>query len=377
MGGFRLCWLPWVSTERKRCKRRPKRYDLKGTFRLERWPLGGRGRFLREINPHYLNTHGFRFKSEDRESLLKLVRASDLVWFHSVRLPNAAGIEWISPSLLDVDDLMSRYHASAATQVGMINRLLERKRSWQWQRRERLFLQRFDALAVCSEADRAYLGGSERIHVIPNGFEKALRQPKRTRNGVPTIGFVGSLRYPANRDGVVWFIEKVWPIIRQKMPEVRLRLAGENSTELAANAGHNVEGVGWVDDIGAEMSHWSLTIVPVHVGGGTRVKIATAFSLACPVVSTTWGASGYEVRNGFEILLADEPADFSDACCRLLQDESFANQMATNAAEVFEKKWTWEAIAPCVSQTVERALLHGHKNATDATNVSFRLGSLE
>jgi glycosyltransferase involved in cell wall biosynthesis len=335
-------------------------YDLKGAFRLEAWPLDFAGRWQRELNARHLNTHGFRMKPGDKARVLELAKDADLVWFHNVRVANALEVYRLDrPTVLDADDLMSRFHASALGQGGWKDNILESKRSWQWRRREDLFLERFDVVCVCSEGDKAYLGGSDRIEVVPNGFDQSLGPLDRKRTGAPTIGFVGSLKYPANRDGVLWFLKEVWPIIRQKVPQACFRVAGEGSFELATKFGDEVTGIGWVEDIEAEMARWWLTIVPVHVGGGTRVKIATAFSFGCPVVSTTWGAYGYEVSNGREILLSDAPDAFADDCRRILEDERFANELARNAAEAFNRNWTWEAIAPRVRRVIELAVEKG------------------
>jgi glycosyltransferase involved in cell wall biosynthesis len=337
-------------------------YDLKAAFRLEEWPLDLAGRFRREFNPRYLNTHGFRLNEPEREQVLAIAKDFDLVWFHNIRVPNALGIYRLDqPSVLDADDLMSRFHASAAGQGGWKTNFRESRLSWQWRRREDLFLERFDAVCVCSEGDKAYLGGQDRIQVVPNGFEQSTGPVVRKRAGAPTIGFVGSLKYAANRDGVLWFLKDVWPIIRGKVPQAQFRLAGEGSFELAQKYENGVKGVGWVEDMEAEMARWWLTIVPVHVGGGTRVKIATAFSYGCPVVSTTWGAYGYEVSNGREILLSDSPDAFADDCRRLLEDEMFANELARNAAEAFNRNWTWDAIAPRVERVVNLARNRGNQ----------------
>lgn len=341
-------------------------YDLKAAFRLEPWPLDFAGRLRRELNPQFLNTHGFKLKASEREQVMGMMKDYDLVWFHTVRIPNALEIERLDqPAVLDADDLMSRFNASAAGQGGLKENLLASKRSWQWRRREQFFLDRFDVVCVCSEGDKTYLGGSDRIQVVPNGFEKSNGPSQRKRVSPPTVGFVGSLKYPANRDGVLWFLKDVWPIIRRRVPQAQFRLAGEGSFELAAKFQDGVKGIGWVEDMETEMARWWLTIVPVHVGGGTRVKIATAFSYGCPVVSTTWGAYGYEVSNGREILLSDTAEAFADDCRRLLEDEMFANELAQNAAEAFNRNWTWDAIAPRVEQAVQRALSDGRRKTRD------------
>jgi glycosyltransferase involved in cell wall biosynthesis len=97
-------------------------------------------------------------------------------------------------------------------------------------------------------------------------------------------------------------------------------------------------------------------IVPVHWGGGTRVKIAEAFSKKCPVVSTSLGAFGYEALNGEDLLLADNVQDFASACVLLLKNTELGMRLSENAWKKFLKKWTWDAIGASVLKAVDQCL---------------------
>jgi glycosyltransferase involved in cell wall biosynthesis len=114
--------------------------------------------------------------------------------------------------------------------------------------------------------------------------------------------------------------------------------------------------MGYVSDAGSEMATWSAMIVPVRQGAGTRVKIADAFSRKCPVVSTKLGAYGYDVQSGRELLLADKPNDFAQACVSLIRERTAASAMADRAYAAFLQNWTWDAIAPRVWAAAEDAL---------------------
>jgi glycosyltransferase involved in cell wall biosynthesis len=97
-------------------------------------------------------------------------------------------------------------------------------------------------------------------------------------------------------------------------------------------------------------------IIPVRYGGGTRIKIADAFSRKCPVVSTTVGAFGYEVDDGRHLLLADRPEEFSRACVDLVLNPARGTELAATAWTDFEKKWTWDAIAPKICAAAEHCI---------------------
>jgi glycosyltransferase involved in cell wall biosynthesis len=259
--------------------------------------------------------------------------------------------------VLDIDDIPSCFHRTNMSQAANVfDKLRYYRRMLRWRRRERTLLERFDALCVCSEPDRQELGGSDRIFVVPNGFNAPKHIPVRHPAVPPRIGFVGTLHYPPNRDGVRWFLKHVWPLMLRARPQARLRLVGHDSENVTWQTHQNVDGLGWVADVESEMATWSLAIVPVFFGGGTRIKIAEAFSRKCPIVSTTLGAYGYDVVNGREILIADSADDFAAKCLQILTDPSAGQAMAENGWRSFLKNWTWDSFAGQVASIVAAVL---------------------
>jgi glycosyltransferase involved in cell wall biosynthesis len=181
-------------------------------------------------------------------------------------------------------------------------------------------------------------------------------QPNRAVSVPPRVGFIGWFGGPPNVDGVEWFIKNVWPLVKRRIPEARLRLVGGDSDRDFSKAGQDVDGLGYIADPGGEIATWSAMIVPIRVGGGSRVKVAQAFSRKCPVVSTCLGAFGYDVINGEEILIADDPQSFSAACIKLMQDAQFGTTIAENAWRKFVTKWTWNSIKNALDSVVEQCL---------------------
>ena len=221
-----------------------------------------------------------------------------------------------------------------------------------WRRNERFLAKRFDAVCVCSELDRFELGARDNVFVLPNGFEQPHGSPARTPASPPQIGFVGTFVYWANCDGVRWFIEKVWPLVLEKFPQAQLRLAGERGENLFS--GKNIQALGWVPDMEKEMANWSLAIVPVLAGGGTRIKILEAFSRKCPVVSTPLGAYGHDVEDEEDLLMADSPREFADNCLRILRSPSEGERLAKNAWDKFLRNETWNSRGDCIAKIVRK-----------------------
>jgi glycosyltransferase involved in cell wall biosynthesis len=332
-------------------------FDLKRIVRLKPNPLkNGVERMRFELDPMYMNTNYSMANEPDRQMMLRMIREYDVIWVHTTRTANDFQIFRWPRTILDVDDLQSRvYHSKARTGTGLIRRILDYRMSHIWRRREYVLKDRFGVIAVCSEDDRKSLGDPARTFVIPNGFAIPSRTPRRIPARPPRLGFIGLFQYLPNRTGVEWFINKVWPLIKRDAHNTRLRLIGQDSNKDFPTMGPDIDGLGYLDDPSDEISTWSAMIVPVRFGGGTRVKIAEAFSRKCPVVSTTLGAHGYNIRNGEELLLADNEVDFGKACIRLMTDQIFSEKITTNAWNRFKQELTWDSIGDSVFKAIQVA----------------------
>lgn len=346
-------WNAWPEEETRAAR---EMFDVARVVDFTQAPLSFPwGRARHELDPGYLNTHGLGASPEDAEAVRRLVCEHDLTWFHTIVLANAFRIDRCDRSVLDVDDVYSRYHAGEAAQRTGLARLNSLRKARLWRRREARFLSRFTAVTVCSEDDRAYLGGGPRIHVVPNGFEAPATPPARdVRRG--RIGMIGKISYPPNLDGLRWFLDRAWPAVRRALPGAELRVVGEGSDVPGAPAAEGVTGLGWVADTSAEMATWSASIVPLLVGAGTRIKIAESFARGVPVVSTSLGAFGYPVEDGRELLVADEPAAFAAACVRLLTEPALGDALARRGWDLFRANYTWDAIAPAVERVLRECL---------------------
>lgn len=318
-------------------------------------------RIRHELAPSFLGTEGFEASKADREAMLRMINEHDLIWVHRIETANRFRIYRWPHTVLDIDDIPSRLFASKAKAAsGIIRTMMDYRRSIIWWRRERILERRFDVIAVTNEEDRRYLGGDRVIQVIPNGFNPPTEGPCRALTMPPRIGFIGTLKWLPNQEGVEWFIRHVWPRIKSEFPTVHLRLVGEGSDRYFPEIGADIDGLGWIADPSAEIASWSAMIVPVMVGGGTRIKIAEAFSRKCPVVSTTLGAFGYEVCNGEDLLLADKAEDFASACVLLVKNMELGLKLSENAWKKYLERWTWNSIGVSVSKALEECLIRSN-----------------
>jgi glycosyltransferase involved in cell wall biosynthesis len=332
-----------------------------------------RQRFGHEFDPAHLATVPYAVSESDRRALLDLMQQHDVTWVHSVFVANLFRIRRWPSSVLDVDDIPSRlYVSSAQVARNPVRRLVDLRMSWIWRRREHLFTERFDAVTVCSKDDQRYLGGDARIHVVPNGFNP----PAVIRRGASEslrIGFIGTCNWLPNTQGVKWFIRYVWPLIRREIPRAQLRLVGLSSDGELAKLASGIAGLGFLGDPSDEIASWSAMIVPIQFGAGTRIKIAEGFARRCPVVSTSLGAFGYDVRNGEELLLADRAGDFASACVKLLRNPEMGEALAERAHSRFLQQWTWDSFASSVGAAIQECLTRRSQPRTEPGIVSAAL----
>ena len=334
-------------------------FNVLRLIRLHRIASRSIGQRLRcGLDARYIGYYGQSVAEEDKMFLFERLPQYDLVWCFQLQIANVFG-RWSWPrSVMDLDDVPSAFLETVRRNSHHLGkRLREGLRIHVARRREQLIGKRFTVLSVASEADREYLGFRSRIHVIPNGYPRPAVEPTRRIAQPARIGFIALFEYAPNHEGIRWFAEKCWPRIKKQIPDARLRLVGKGSDGRFKPAGSDIDALGWVEDPTEEIATWSTMIVPLRTGAGTRVKIADGFSRKCPVVSTSLGAYGYEVRDGRELLLADTVEDFANACVRMIREPAEATAMAERAWQQFLEKWTWDAIRPRVWAAAEDCLL--------------------
>ena len=206
---------------------------------------------------------------------------------------------------------------------------------------------------VCGPDDKMFLerklGPSERIWVLPNGanvgFFNADEWPAQP-TGQPTALFCGALDYTPNTDGLAWYFAAIHPQVMARCPDFKVILVGKNPSDevrrYAALPG--VDFAGEVPDVRPFYQKAWLQIVPLRIGGGTRLKIAEGLAMANPVVSTTLGAQGLDLNHDEHLLLADTPEDFAVAMLRYVNDAGLRRSQALAGRARILERYTWSAL---------------------------------
>ena len=233
-----------------------------------------------------------------------------------------------------------------------------------WDRLQRRCAEQAARVVVCSDLDLRRLGVPNAV-VVPNGCAEpgggdALSDRRALRGAAPTFLFVGALDYEPNTEAVEWFVREVFPVVRTRLPEATVRIVGRGRSSVAWVAGEpGVELVGAVDDLQAELDGADVSIVPIRVGAGTRLKVVEALANRLPLVTTTVGCEGIDVVDGVHALVADDAADFAAACVRLAGDGELRQRLADAGHELFAGRYDWDRIESDVAELATEVVSSG------------------
>ncbi|HET8783588.1 MAG TPA: glycosyltransferase [Pyrinomonadaceae bacterium] len=221
----------------------------------------------------------------------------------------------------------------------------------------------FDCVVAVSREDREQMEreyGVRNVYDIPTGVDTAFFRPSGERQPkAHNLVFTGSMDWLPNEDAIRYFTEQIMPRIKQSVPDVTLTVVGRDPypglVELSKRDS-SVIVTGRVEDVRPYMEEAAVYVIPLRIGGGTRLKIYEAMAMEKPIVSTSIGAEGLPVTDGEEIVLADTPETFAAAVVRLLKDPGFGNEVGQRAAMRVRREFGWDTVADSFAAICERAI---------------------
>lgn len=250
-----------------------------------------------------------------------------------------------------------------------------RFRSWLTWRKAAAYERRVNRMAdahiMVSEVDKAELLALvpeiERIEVVPNGVDmNSFRIAGLTRQQNSII-FTGLPKYGANIDGLRYFHREIFPTVKQRWNGTILHVTGDFSGMDVADlqTDSSIVFTGYLDDVkNAVASSW-ISIAPIRLGSGTRLKILESMALGTPVVSTSIGAEGLDVEHERNILIADKPADFAEQILRLRDDDQLWQRLSENGKRLIEERYDWNVLGRKLEAFLNRVSdgFHGTEHA--------------
>lgn len=255
------------------------------------------------------------------------------------------------------------WRRKAEFEVKWLDRMVSRIEYSKMARFEPEQTRRFHHVIAVSEPDREAMSrmvDAAHISVVPTGVDLGQYQyDPNARPSVPLVVFIGSMDWEPNIDSVEYFCKEVWPDVLIRVPRARFRIVGRDpDPRVKRLASGSVEVTGTVPSVVDHLREAAVVVVPLRIGGGTRIKIYEGMAMGKATVSTTVGAEGLDVQHGRDILLEDSPSAFSNAIVTFLQDDGVRSRYEAAAAAT-ARKYDWSVVTQrfveVLQQTIEAA----------------------
>jgi len=319
-------------------------------------------RSLVQHRPLVIERDTFR---EMQQKILKLVTGGDFSVIHTDQLYMAQYGLWARNAIpsQSIRLILDKHNTDflifqrlAQVERNPFKRLLY-EREWRLLKRfEADILAQFDRVVTVTDEDRFTLqtllesGKRPLFKTIPICVDTQVVQPVRQRPDACDVLHLGTMFYPPNVEGVMWFAREVWPRIKAQAPEATFTVVGKNPPlkvkRLAENSERGIRVTGYVPDPQPFLEQARMFIVPLFAGSGMRVKILDAWRWGLPVISTSIGAEGIGYRDGENILIADEPEAFARAVVRLMSDDGLNQALRQNGRGWVEEHYDWQRVYP-------------------------------
>ncbi|MBC8087596.1 MAG: glycosyltransferase [Phycisphaerae bacterium] len=291
--------------------------------------------------------------AEMRKSIIEhAARGADVIvcdfLFPSLNVPDSLGV----PTVLfqhNVEAVIWERHMQIAE--SSVKKLYMRR---QWQRmlrHEQAECRRFDHVIAVSDQDadaftREY--GVTSVSEVPTGvdtqyFQADVTVPRRRNN----IAFTGSMDWLPNEDAIIWFTQSILPLVQARIPDSTFTIVGRKPTAriLAMHGQNGIEVTGSVPDVRPYLNRAEVFVVPIRIGGGTRLKIYEAMAMGRAVVSTPVGAEGLPVVDGVHAMLRTEPQDLADAIVTVLSNPQQREAIERDSAALVREHYGWDGVA--------------------------------
>lgn len=268
------------------------------------------------------------------------------------------------PKILEEIELASLYE-QVKTEQNPLNKVRHRLMWRKWVRYVAATMRTFNGCTVVSEPERKLVEGLlhqsgciKPVKVIANGVDLRRYQENFGAPEPGTMIFSGALTYQANYDAMEFFLSEIYPLIQAKCPNAKLSISGRlNGVPVERlPKPSRVVYTDYLEDIRPTIAQSWVSIVPLHIGGGTRLKILEALALGTPVVSTSKGAEGLELTPNQDILIADTPSEFASAVLRLFADPILRQTLSQNGKQAVAARYDWQMIGQTLNEFINQIL---------------------
>jgi glycosyltransferase involved in cell wall biosynthesis len=300
-----------------------------------------------------------------RRIVTELINSADVVvadFLHAaVLMPDTLTVSSVLFTHNVEAEIFARHEEIAA---GALHKAVWRNQAAKMRNFERNTLRRFDSVVAVSERDREYFRREYGVasSTIPTGvdLDYFAFHPVVADPGPPVIAFTASMDSLANIDGVRWFMDAVWPLIAARAPDAEMRVIGRNPDPAlvseAKRRGLRWTFTGYVDDVRPHLEGAAVYVIPLRVGGGTRIKAYEAMAFGLPTVSTRLGVEGLAVEPGTHFLEADTEQGFAEAVLQLVTDLALRRRLAQEARNLVERNFSARSVGAVFEGICLRAM---------------------
>lgn len=253
------------------------------------------------------------------------------------------------------------YESYAKKAFGLIRPILnidiQKIKKW-----EEYYWKACDTLIVMSEDDKKFIANiikdEQKIEVVANGVDtKWFNEYKKKLRNVPTLLSVGTFKWLPNVEAVRFLVDKVWPLIKTKVPSAELLIVGNAPTSEIYDyekQDQSIKVLGRIEDIRDAFAQAHLLMAPVFSGKGTRYKVLEAMASGTPVVATTTAVEGLNVKNGVEVMTSNSKHEMANLAVELLNNEDLRKKMAENGKKFVTKNYDWDLISDKLDKIYKR-----------------------
>ncbi len=252
-------------------------------------------------------------------------------------------------AVFDVHNALHRVYAQMLVdETSPLRKLYITRERAALERYERRLWPQFDGVVFVTDQDRSALGAPPgdclRLATIPICAAPEDRALVTPAPDPKLVLHLGTMFWPPNVQGMLWFAREVWPRVIERVPEARLAIIGRRppAEVQALDADPTISVLGYVEDPTPYLEQTAAFIVPLHAGAGMRVKVLDGWSWGVPIVTTRLGAEGIDITNGTDALVADDPAAFADAIIRLLQDPALRQRLRQEGHHMAATAYNWQ-----------------------------------
>jgi glycosyltransferase involved in cell wall biosynthesis len=222
----------------------------------------------------------------------------------------------------------------------------------------------FDRCLAITEEDGARMrrmNPKAKVSVIPAGVDTSYFRPMNEPVERYSIVSTASMDWPPNSEGILWFADRVWPVIKREIPQAKFYVVGRNPPRRIErlSAEEDITVTGFVDDVREYMARAAVMIVPLRVGGGMRIKLLNAFAMGKAVVSTPVGCEGIDVEDGRNIRIAEKSGEFARLTIELLKDERKREALEREGLNLVRNRYRWEQIAEQLEKEYKEIVKEG------------------